>query len=225
ADQNTYTQLQANLNTLALQFGALNPSAFGVAANEGLWNVLGADVLPRYFLGLTNATDQLLETNGYVKAAPRAAIEISHTSVSTFNTHDSLASAPQLFGLTLADLLLATHDQLKLIEKIYGQYFEYLLKSIATLSASRAFQAVKGGIQLDGIITGASLSFHVFDATNSVIESSVVNLMVRRNDVYIIGPNQVSTVQEVISHWKIPNNSSEENQQFQKIVDALNQIN
>ena len=31
----------------------------------------------RTMVTLTNATDQLLETNGYVKAAPRAAIEIS----------------------------------------------------------------------------------------------------------------------------------------------------
>ena len=223
ADLAALAQSQSNLSALISQLAALNPSAYGIVANEGLWNLLLADVVPQYFQSLINAVDQLLVSSGYTGATVNtkvASLEVSgraiplHTYTGQFK---ALLSAASLEEVTLASALQ------DLIVKIYGPAFQYLVKAEYVLLAQNAFQAFNGGSTLDGIITGASLSFHVFHAAGSVIESSVVNLIPERNEVYIIGPDQEQKVGAPLAKLATspPKNQDEAFKDFQDIVDAL----
>lgn len=195
-----------------------------MVANESIWNLLGADALPQYFQTLANATDQLLVANGYTGTAKSAGLDDSETSGSIIRA-DIYAHQihSDFFGVSLEGLTLATSLQLQLIERIYTPYFQYLIKAEYILLAHDAFQAFKGGLTLDGIITGASLSFNIFHAAGSVIESSVVNLIPKRNDVYLVGPDQEQNVAKALANLITtpPKNENELFKDFQGIKSAL----
>ncbi len=228
-DQTTYTQLQSGLSTLVSQLATLNPSAYGVVANESMWNLLGADALPQYFQELVDATDQLLVANGYTGTGKTAVLHDSQTSGSTIRPDIYVHQIqPDFFGVSLEGLTLATSLQLQLIGRVYTQYFQYLIRAEYILLARDAFQAFKGALPLDGVITsGAGLSFNIFHAPGSIIESSVVNLMPQRNDIYLFGPDEETKVAGPIAKLVTnpPKNEDELFKDFQDIRDALSPQN
>ena len=223
SDDDAYTALQSQLTQVVAQFEELNPSTYGIVANAGIWNLLGADTIPLYLQSLLNATDQLLTANGYVaNAVMSGAVQISPASARIYSRSQRLR--PALLGFTLEDLTLATQVQLQLIQRIYGQYFQYLEKAVAILTANGALRLFAGSSTLDGITTGASLSFDIFHASNSVIEGAAVNLIPQRNDIYLIGPNQEQAIQDLLSGYKVPKNQDDLFNLFQAIVEKLKTV-
>ncbi len=230
ADSTTYAQLQSDLTALVSQLATFNPSAYGVVANDDMWNLLGADALPQYFQALANATDQLLVANGYNGMAVARTGDKSAASGQMMSFAQLGQIRPDLFGVSLEDLTFATALQMQLIQQIYGQYFNYLYRAIAIITTAQAFQTFTGGLALDEIITGASLSFDIFHAAGSIIESSAVNLIPKRNDVFLIGPDQENALADVYGILNglltdnKPKNLDDVFEAFQKIKEKLSEI-
>lgn len=230
ADQNTYAQLRSGLKSLISQLVTLDASAYGVVANEGLWNLLLADALPRYFQSLINATDALFTANGFIAAntqvrqpASDPATALLHLQPSAIPFYSAQISLP-----ALQILATSVYQEIQLIRADYQPAYAYLIRAEYVLLAHNAFQAFKGALPLDGIITsGAGLSFNIFHAPGSLIESSVVNLMPKRNDIYLVGPDEETKVTAPIANLvaKPPKNEDELFKDFQDIRDALSPQN
>ena len=128
------------------------------------------------------------------------------------------------FGGLLA--LETVYDlQMYLIKQIYVPYMQYIAKAAATIAVAQAFQAWLGGQNLDGIITGASLSINIFYAAPSAIEGENLNPDPGQNQVYLIGPDQINgagtVYQNVVNYVNNlaknpPKSLSAANKQYQK---------
>jgi hypothetical protein len=71
--------------------------------------------------------------------------------------------------------------------KIYGPFFAYIAKAAATMALHKAFQAAVGAADIDGLVSGASESFFVFQSAPSEIDVLGADPVHQNNEVYLIG--------------------------------------
>jgi Bacterial Ig domain len=187
----------SEINTMLTQLRALRPSVIGVTRASGMLNLLLADVLPRHQHAMVNKIAQALQQNGLAferRSISNAYANLDGTRQNPARFYDQ--ANPAFFGLI--DLCLGNSIQGQLINLLYGDAFRQLENTMIILVGNSLLKAFVNNLALDGIITGASLSFHVFNQTGSVIEGNVVNELAGRNDVILVGPNQVDAVRTVL---------------------------
>jgi hypothetical protein len=128
---------------------------------------------------------------------------------------------PAFFGLI--DLMMGQSIQGQLINILYGDVFRHLENMTIILVANDLLGAFINNGTLDGIITGASLSFHIFNAADSVIEGTVINPIASRNDVFLVGPNQVEAIRSLLEAFNPGEMEDLEDiwNFFEGIVDAI----
>ena len=101
---------------------------------------------------------------------------------------------------SLAGLSVATQIQMRIVTQFYGPILHDLARSAAILTANSLLQTYANTISLPGIITGASLSFHIFNQPGSVIEVNGANRnLPERSDVFLVGTAAIAAVEDLIN--------------------------
>jgi hypothetical protein len=201
-DDAALNQLNTELDALWTQFEGLNPTVHGVVKFSSKFNVLLAETIPAYWHAMVNRVDTTLRQQGlvhhmspqqfYVALGGVGAMPGGRLAPAAFYSQEE----PAFFGLL--GLLGGSSLQVQLVQKFYGKALQRLQEMMILLLVDGLLDAFFNPMSLDGIITGASLSFHIFHASNSVIEGSGFNDTVSRNDVYLVGANQVNAIQALI---------------------------
>ncbi|MDA0738513.1 MAG: PASTA domain-containing protein [Nitrospirae bacterium] len=91
---------------------------------------------------------------------------------------------------TLGGVMSAGAIRTSLIKSMYIPHITRLLSSTAILAEANALREEQGAQDLVGIITAASLSLHIFETENSVIEVAGVSNDARAFQVQVIGPDK-----------------------------------
>jgi len=219
AQQTQYQQLQATLTSQVAQLSTLNPSAYGIAANADAEDKLFSLVLPQYYQALTNATILYMTANGFT-----ASLHPPKRMLEPWGRRDGRLLMAEWYpgegGLINASLTGALHPkgighfqfggvievelvceiQMDLIKQIYVPYIVSVAKAMATVALAKAFQGWLGGQNLEAIITGADQEIQIFNAAPSALEGDNFNSDPDLNLVYLIGPDQVNGVTDIVSN-------------------------
>lgn len=156
-------------------FARLEPSAYGVVDERHAYKALLAREIPGALDRWFAAVDAALAA-GKMKSDP--------------GPHEKFG-----LPLTLAEVSSATSIQVLLAKKLYLPAVKHVAWSAAALAAAHALQSFFNTGALEGIITGASLSFHVFEAPYSTIEVLGMDPRHPQNaQVLLIGPAAVEAV-------------------------------
>lgn len=224
-DEAALNQLNADLAALQSQLVALDVSPHGITKHAGRINHLYANVFPAHLHAAVNRVRTTLQQQGlaslpgswgpvYASADPAAA----PLTPQQFYAQ----TRPAFFGLT--GLMSGMSLQMDLVNRIYGPILADLSRVFVLLAANDLLASYLGSGDLTGIITGGSLSFHVFNQPGSVIEAVGINRQdPARTDVFVIGTNQIAAAEGVINAF---NPSNVENLQdvfdfFEGIIDAV----
>jgi hypothetical protein len=237
SQQSQYTSLQNTLSTLVSQIPSLNPSSYGITANASQIDFLFSDLLPQYYQALTQGTVSLLVANGFTASlsprphrkglraeadSPRLLNASWHPENARFmNASLPRGKAAQFF---LIDLEVSSELQMDLINKIYGPFFAYIAKAAATMVLRDAFQAATGAINIDGLVSGASQSFFVFQSAPSEIDVLAADPILENNKVYLIGPDQINGAASAIDYLKnlrVPTDLNDLYNEIQGFVDLF----
>ncbi|MDQ2840874.1 MAG: PASTA domain-containing protein [Acidobacteriota bacterium] len=249
SQKDTYNQLQATFSALISSLPSLNPSAFGVVANVDQEQLLFSHVLPQYYQALIKATIQYLAANSFMasmqndREAPFGKGERAYSLPATIEDSGEIRLVkaalhrPRLgrhLGLAfqfggLVEVEVASQIQMDLIQQLYWDYFAYLEKAAATLALRQAFQLWKGPAGFDGINSGASQSFLVFNAGSTIIEGENFSINPENNRVYLIGPDQINGIVGLANYIKglynePPKDLNELDKKNQELVDLLKQV-
>jgi hypothetical protein len=223
-------QLNAQLQTLLTQFRTFAPTLNGVVSSSGYLNKLLADSIPVFQRAQVTMIERVLKGNGLIASATNptemyAALGVlgSERSPQPVPSPEEYYAniQPAFFGLV--DLMMGSSIQGQLINMMYGEAFRYLENAMITLAAESLLAQFINNATLDGIITGASLSIHIFYAPGSVIEGNAINPIASRNDVLLVGPNQVNAVRGLLEAF-VPgdmDNLDDIYNYFEGIVDAI----
>jgi len=170
-----YRAAVAALEPSVNAFTRIDPSPYGVLAANGAYAAVLANLLPKTLDQWIAAVDQSLP----------------HLATSKVNAK---------FGLpiTLAEVAEATSIQVLLAKKLYMPAIKHVGYSAAALALHKLLHTYLNGGGLNGIITGASLSFHVFNAPYSTIEVNGADPRHPENvSVLIIGPSVITAVTDL----------------------------
>lgn len=112
------------------------------------------------------------------------------------------ASTQPVFGLT--GLLGYAGPIGNLVQNIYGDYLDQVQKMYLLLAAQDLLNRFMSQIVgVDGLITGASQSFHVYHAYDSIIEVTGMSLADAQNaDVFLIGGAAVNAVDGLVDQLR-----------------------
>ena len=222
-DDAVLQQLNSELESLVVPFENLDPGMYGVVdAAPGL-NFLLADVAPRYLHALAGRMDLVLKDEGLVRLhhGPEQFFAL-RTTISTPEEWYAQGK-PVFFGLT--SLVGGSSIQVKLVNRVYGPAFKYLENASILLAANALLQPFQNQVGIVTIITGASQSFHIFNAANSVIEGLGFNTdFPKRHRVYLVGPNQVNAARGVLDAFNADVNGKDLNSiidWIKGVVDAV----
>ncbi len=101
-------------------------------------------------------------------------------------------------------LMTASSIRMTLIKDLYVPHITRLVSASLVLEAASALLADQTVGPIAGIITGASLSFHIFNADNSVVEIPGLSRDSRSFTVLVIGPDRYQAALEAILEFGIP---------------------
>jgi hypothetical protein len=166
---------QAALDALAIDFGRLKPSPYGVLDGRAAYASILARRLPR-------TLDLWFESVETRLVAPQ---DVAAGGMRT------------MFALpiTLAEVSAATSIQVLLAKKLYMGAIKHVAYSAAAVILRNLLRSYFNTGALSGIITGASLSFHVFEADYSTIEVLGTDWKHPQNtQVLIIGPTAIDLI-------------------------------
>jgi hypothetical protein len=106
----------------------------------------------------------------------------------------------KVFSGSLAELSAATSIHMDLIKDYYGPMMWKVVSSGAALAAQGLLRdlGVTGDTALSGLVTGASQSFHIFEAPGTFIEQVGASDLPEETQVWILGPSAISGAIEQI---------------------------
>jgi hypothetical protein len=204
AQKTQYNQLRSELQSLIGQLAALQPSVRGVVSTAPNINHLLANILPANMHALINKTNQALQQNGLVAISGN---ETPMSMLARLQTPGYPAQAytqtqPAFFGLV--DLMLGNSLMGQLINTLYGDAFKHIENAMIILVGNDLLNSFLNNLNLEGIVTGSSLSFHIFHAAGSVIEGNNFNSNPFSNEVLLVGPDQVNAARGIIDLLTTP---------------------
>jgi hypothetical protein len=215
-------QLNTELSALQAQLESLDITPHAIVRNATALNNLIRDTMPRHLHSLVGKIGGVLSANGLASldATPTEFLAGAPELVSPADFYGQ--PQPAFFGL--AGLMGGMSLQMNLVNRIYGPVMAQVSRMMVLLAADALLQEYLNTASFEGIITGASLSFHVFNSPDSVIEGSGMNREnVASNEVFLIGGAAIQAVQGVISAFNPSNVDSLDDvyDYFEGIVDAL----
>ena len=189
-----YNQYVADLNARLAQLRAQTPSPHGVVQAKHDLRVLLGTTYPALVHAIVNKTEQALVANGLVASIGSAG---EHRFADLLTPQAFYASTrPAFFGLI--DLCLGNSLIGQLINTMYGPAIHYLENAMILLALEALGNQFSGPISIGGIVTGSSLSFHIFNAGGSFMEGSNFNPDPALNDVWLIGPDHIEAAREIV---------------------------
>jgi len=210
ANMATLGQYVTDLTTLAnnLQLAANTPGIYGVVSNANAANDLLAKDMPRVLLAIVSRINAELQAGGFtsVNGGPRTLYQrVEAGTAQELAAQVSpgamyAANRPAQFLLT--GLLGYAGPIGSLIQKIYGPFLDQIQKMYLLLAAQQLLNAnLPPGAAVEGLITGASQSFHVYHQPDSEIEvtGNFTLAEAQAADVYLIGGAAVNTVTGLIT--------------------------
>ncbi len=204
-DDATLNQLNADLNGLLTQLLAVNVTPYGVVNNAPRLNILLALTLPGHLQAVSGRINTVLVANQLASAQTTATEFYAGLAkpVADRNALDpkALYRQPQPAFFGLIGLLAGSSLQMNLVNQVYGKIMQEVTRMMVLLAVNSLLQPYTNGASMEGIISGASLSFHAPNLPGSVIEGTGTNLEPKRNDVYFVGPQAVSAVQGVLGSF------------------------
>ncbi len=224
-DEATLNQLNGELTVLLDQLIAVNVTPHGVVKHAARLNVLLGQTIPRHLQALSGRVNTVLVAN--LLASNQATPTEFYAALAQTGGEQVLPATayqrqqPAFFGLV--GLMAGSNIQLSLVNKLYGKYLQEVTRMMILLGANSLLQNYLNSAGMEGIITGASLSFHIPNRAGSVIEGTGHNGVASRNDVFFVGPDAVAAVQGVLSSFNPSNVESLEDlyEFFDGIVSAL----
>lgn len=175
--------LNGELESLANQINALNPTVYGIIKSSSRLSHLVSVRTPTLLRTLIDR----------VAAIGEMAVGGSLTSL----------HFPQVkldFVDTLAGVAISAQLQVRIIQKLYVPFMKEIGKSVLIMAAADLISKVVNVSTLDAVITGGSQSFQVFDAPFSAIEGVGFDVdFVDGNDVYLIGPDAIDACLEILN--------------------------
>ena len=158
-------------------FARIEPSAYGVVDQRHEYKALLAREIPgaldRWFAAVGARLDELKSARG------------------------KAAGMREKFGLplTLSEVAASTSIHATLAKKLYMPAIKHVAWCAGALVAAQALQSYLNTGALEGIITGASQSFHIFEAPYSTVEVLGMNPRQPQNaQVLFIGPTAIDAV-------------------------------
>ncbi len=224
-DDSTLNQLNADLSTLLNQLLAVTVSPHGVVKHASRLNILLAQTIPAHLQALSSRINTVLVANqlASVQTTPtQFYADFAPTGIEAPLPEGAYRQPqPAFFGLV--GLLAGSSLQMNLVNRLYGQYLAEVSRMMVLLAVNNLLQTYLNSANMEGIITGASLSFHIPNRPGSVIEGTGHNPVPSRNDVFFIGPDAVSAVQGVLTSFNPSNIKSFQDlyKFFDGIVSAL----
>ena len=204
-DDNTLNQLNTELTGLLTQLLAVNVSPFGVVSNAPRLNILLALTIPGHLQAVSTRINTVLVANqlASVQTSPTEfyAGLANPSPDSELLEPNALYRNPQPAFFGLVGLLAGSSLQMGLVNQIYGKYLQEVTRMMILLGVNSLLQTYTNSSAMEGIISGASLSFHAPNLPGSVIEGTGQNPTPKRNDVYFIGPEAISAVQGVLGSF------------------------
>ncbi|MCC5867740.1 MAG: VCBS repeat-containing protein [Gammaproteobacteria bacterium] len=183
--------LVANAASRAAALAALEPRARGLLfGQDRLWQLTSE----RYPAAVVAGLDRLLDAlrgAGLMAAVPEA----PPTFYARVNDSARWQSPVAFYGdvrpvfFTLVGQLAVQVNKRELAKQIYLPVVQKLLVNFAPLLASGLLDMVWQVESVEGIITGASLSFHNFYVGNSIIESRFAGGVPAQTSIVLIGPD------------------------------------
>jgi beta-lactam-binding protein with PASTA domain len=227
-DVATLNTLNSQLAALQTQLAALNVTPNGVVTQQTKINVLVGTTIPDYVNAVANRTNTVLQTNGLLASAAKPAEFLALQQPALLSPARFYGQAkPAFFGLL--GLMGGSSLQMKLVNEIYGPIMQEVGRMMAVVAANGLLQQFGNFANLEGLITGASQSFHAFNLVGSVIEGEGFNRNnVSRNDVFLVGPAAVSAVTSALGGLQCKPSNIHSIQDvyncLQSIVDAVQTI-
>jgi hypothetical protein len=222
-DEATLNQLNTDLAALQSQLVALNITPHGVVKYATRINQLVANTIPAHLQAITGRINTVLQQNSLASAlvAPKQFYAAVGQPGSLGPNSAYMGEKPAFFGLL--GLFAGCSLQMDLVNRIYGPIMEEVTRMIVIVAANGLLTTYTNIAQMEGIISGASLSFHAPFLPDSVIEGTGMNDNVPRNDVFFVGPEAVSAVQTAINSFNPSNihNLQDLYKFFDGIVTAL----
>jgi len=198
SDDDTLEQLNEEFQALLVQFEGLSPTIHGWVVAKGTINYLYAVIMPNLLHSVVNQveTEILAEGIGVSRRVSSQVDSYNQTmNVSAIRHYDT----GHRRTFTLAGVALASRIRMRIILKVYTPIIHDVVRSALLMSAGSLLQDYKNSVGLAGIITGASLSFHVFNQPNSLIEVSGVNWdYSERTEVLLVGSSALDAVEGIL---------------------------
>ncbi len=206
-DEARMNQLNAELQALLDQLNALNPSPNGWVEAAGLVNYLYAVVFPQHLYAVVDRFEAELVGSGIGVADAQTPADFYRQLA---DPQQLMAGQPMVPGayyanrqpafFSLAGMSVAVQIQMRIVTDVYGPILHDLARVAAILAIDGLLNQFVNNMNLPGIITGASLSFHVFNAGGSVIEVNGANrTLPERSDVFLVGSAAIAAVEGVFS--------------------------
>ncbi len=181
--------LNRSLDAAAEALVAASPTFAGFNNNQTGLHLLMSVEIPRLVLADLDRTLAQLSDAGLIASST----PLPATPAALYE-----GTRPAFFSLS--GISLASTIRTQIIKNLYFKVIEKLVHHAGVLLTDGLVRTAFSAGDLDGVITGASLSFHVFDAPNSVIESSFGAEHPSQNVVYLIGPTFFETATSLLAN-------------------------
>ncbi|MBA4373548.1 MAG: hypothetical protein C0402_11885 [Thermodesulfovibrio sp.] len=175
------------------------PSLHGVVSNLDHTTYLATRALPQSLSLLMREIDRTLTATPLLAASASASRSFSGSGNITELRADPTVHTNAFSG-SLTDLTATTSIHMDLVKDYYGPIIWKVVSSAATLAAQGLLReaGITGETALAGMVTGASQSFHIFEAPGTFIEQIGASELPEETQVWIVGPSAIESAIEQI---------------------------
>lgn len=181
-DDNAFEeQLNENLQFIKDELASFSPSLYGIVAAKDHLHQLISVRMPTIMQAELNRIDAILLSENLIGGKSGRS-----------------TGAPEKF-FNLLGVMTAAQVRTKIIDDFYRPILKDMARASVVLAARGLLQSYLNLGELDAVITGASLSFHLFNLPGSTIEGVGMNTAYApANDVFLIGPDAIGSVETIL---------------------------
>lgn len=195
-------QLNGQLETRVAALVAIRPSLHGIVRRANVVNQLVSIRIPRLIDAQVAAIERALGAAGLARnveplgqfyAGVQAAPADPFTPASYYERR-------RFTFFTMPSLMSATRIQMDIIRNVYAPVMREVVKGGVLVTAQDLLRPFRNAGSLVSIVTGASASFHVFEAPWSMIEGFGFDPdFPEGNQVFAVGPDTINQFQEMLA--------------------------
>jgi hypothetical protein len=181
---------------------AIRPTLHGVVKRANVVNQLVSVRIPRLIDAQVSAVERALRGGGlahHLQPLDRFYAGLSVPAADGV-TPERYYSQRQHTFFTLPSLMRATSLHIQIIKEIYAPIIGEVVTSAGLVAANDLLRRFANAGSLIGVVTGASVSFNVFDMPGSVIEGFGFDRdFPDGNQVFIIGPEAINAITDLLN--------------------------